>query len=208
MSVRRSKSAGAALTILAVVLLSSAPPALPQAPQQAAVQGITLELNPDQSKVNFTVDSSLHTVHGTFALKKGSTVHFDPETGKASGEITVDTSSGESGDSGRDKRMHKEILETGKYSEAIFRPRQIDGKVARNGPSDVKVEGRMTLHGGEHEVVAIVHAELSADHWTATAKFDVPYIQWGIKDPSNWLLKVKPVVNVEIDMTGSIINAK
>jgi len=31
----------------------------------------------------------------------------------------------------------------------------------------------------------------------------VPYIQWGIKDPSNWLLKVKPVVSVELEMTGS-----
>jgi polyisoprenoid-binding protein YceI len=206
--VRRWKSAGAAWAILGVALFSSAASTLAQSAQQAAIQNVPLELNPDQSKVNFTVDTTLHTVRGTFALKKGSTIHFDPETGKASGEITVDTTSGESGDSGRDKRMHKEILETGKYPDAIFRPRQIDGKVARMGASDVKVQGVMTLHGGEHEVVALVHAELTGDHWTATAKFDVPYVQWGIKDASNWLLKVKPVVNVEIDMTGLIINGK
>jgi polyisoprenoid-binding protein YceI len=206
---RHRKSATCAtLAILVVAVLSATASTLAQSPQQVAVQNITLELNPDQSKVHYTVDTTLHTVNGTFALKKGSTLHFDQETGKAGGEITVDTTSGESGDSGRDKRMHKEILETGKYPDAIFRPRQIEGQVARNGASDVKVQGVMTLHGTEHEVVALVHAELTGDHWTATAKFDVPYVQWGIKDASNWLLKVKPVVNVEIDMTGSIVNAK
>jgi len=44
---------------------------------------------------------------------------------------------------------------------------------------------------------------LSGDQWKGTAKFDVPYIQWGIKDPSNWVLKVKPLVNVEVDMRGA-----
>ena len=59
------------------------------------------------------------------------------------------------------------------------------------------------MHGTEHEIVAAVHVEMAADRWKGTAKFDVPYIQWGIKDPSNWLLKVKPVVNVELDMVGT-----
>jgi polyisoprenoid-binding protein YceI len=205
---KRRLAAYAAWAIFGVALFSSAAPTFAQSSRQTAAQAITLELNADQSKVHFTVDTTLHTVHGTFALKKGSVLHFDPETSKASGEIAVDTTTGESGDSGRDKRMHKEILETARYPDAIFHPRQIEGQVARNGASDVKIQGVITLHGTEHEVVALVNAELTGDHWTATAKFDVPYVQWGIKDASNWLLKVKPVVNIEIDMTGSISNGK
>ena len=104
--------------------------------------------------------------------------------------------------------MHKEILQTAKYPDAIFRPAQVEGKVALTGASDVKLRGVLLLHGGEHEILADVHAELAGDHWTGTAKFDVPYIQWGIKDPSNWLLKVKPVVNVELDMAGKVASAK
>jgi polyisoprenoid-binding protein YceI len=195
---------GVTTGILAVAVLLSATAAPPR--QQAAsspAREITLQLDPAQSKVHYTVDSTLHTVHGTFALKQGSAVHFDPETGKAGGEIAVYVTSGESGNSSRDERMHKEILQTQKYPDAIFRPDQVEGKVARDGPSDVKLHGVMLLHGGEHPVVALVHAELAGDHWTGIAKFDVPYIQWGIKDPSNWLLKVKPIVNVELDMVGT-----
>ncbi len=73
----------------------------------------------------------MHTVHGTFALKSG-TVHFDPETGKASGEIVVYAPSGESGNNSRDKRMHKEILETAKYPDVVFRPTQVEGKVGQS----------------------------------------------------------------------------
>ena len=189
-----------ALFGIAVLLSASAAPPTPQA-AQAVPQEVALELDPAQSKVHYKVDSTLHTVHGTFALKSGS-VHFDPESGKAGGEILVFATSGDSGNSSRDERMHKEILETAKFPDAIFRPDHIEGKVARAGASDVKLHGVIQLHGQEHEIVALVHAELAGDHWKGTAKFDVPYMQWGIKDPSNWFLKVKPVVNVELEMAG------
>jgi polyisoprenoid-binding protein YceI len=200
---------GAVCGILGIAVLLSAT-AAPPAPQstQTAVKGVTLDVDPARSKVNYIVDTSLHTVHGTFALKAGSAVHFDPGTGKASGEVAVYATSGESGNSSRDERMHKEILQTAKYPDAIFRPAQVEGKVALTGASDVKLRGVLLLHGGEHEIVADVHAEMAGDHWTGRAKFDVPYIQWGIKDPSNWLLKVKPVVNVELEMAGKAASAK
>jgi polyisoprenoid-binding protein YceI len=176
---------------------------LPQAQStQIASQNVVLVLDPAQCKVHYTVDSTLHTVHGTFNLKSG-TVHFDTETGKAGGEIVVYATSGDSGNTARDERMHKEILQTQQYPDAIFHPTQVEGKVTRTGESKVQLHGTIQLHGQEHEIVAPVQAQLTADHWTGTASFDVPYIKWGIKDPSNWLLKVKPVVHVELEMAGS-----
>lgn len=199
---------GAVSGIFGIAVILSATAALPT-PQatQAAGQEVALELDPAQSKVQYSVDSTLHKVHGTFALKSGA-VHFDPESGKAGGEVQVFATSGDSGNSSRDERMHKEILETTKYPDAVFRPDQIEGQVARSGASDVKLHGVILLHGHEHEIVAMVHAELTGDRWKGTAKFDVPYVQWGIKDPSNWLLRVKPVVNVELEMAGTAKGVK
>jgi polyisoprenoid-binding protein YceI len=192
----------AAPALRAQQALAPAPPA-----GTASNNEIQLTLEPTQSQVHWTVDSTLHTVHGTLNLK-GGVLHFDPQTGKASGEIIVFSTSGESGNSSRDARMHKEILESPKFPEVIFRPTQIEGSIRLAGPSDLKLHGTLTLHGADHPLTAQVHATLSPDHWTATAAFDVPYIAWGLKDPSNFLLRVKPVVNVNLELSGFLQASK
>lgn len=199
-----------AVSLAALVLVtcfSSATAGLLQSAKQVAPPELVLTLDPAQSTVHWTVDSTLHIVHGTFTLTRG-TVQFDPETGKASGEIVVSAPSGESGDRSRDARMHKEILESAKYPEVIFRPTQIEGQVGRSGVSDVKLHGIFSIHGSDHELVAMVHVEMSPDRWKGSCTFEVPYVAWGIKNPSNFLLKVKPVVNVGLQMLGSIQAAR
>jgi len=203
----RSIRMGAFAVLSLAFLLMAASPLPPAQANAAATSEIVLTLDPAQSKVHWTVDSTLHTVHGTFALK-GGTVHFDPQTGKAGGEIVVDAPSGESGNNSRDKRMHKEILETAKYPDVVFRPTRVDGKVGRSGTSDVKIGGVLSIHGADHDLTSLVHAEFMGDHWRGTGTFEVPYVQWGIRDPSNFLLKVKPVVKVELEMSGGIRTAK
>lgn len=188
--------------ILGVAALLTAAPAPRSQAAPSATREIVLTFEPAQTKVHYMVDSTLHTVHGTFALKSG-TLHFDPQTGKAAGAIVVNAVSGESGNPSRDARMHKEILETWKFAEATFRPTQIDGQVSLTSPSDFKVKGIFTLHGGDHEMEVQIHSEFSGNQWKGTARFDIPYIKWGIKDPSNFLLHVKPVVNIELEMSGT-----
>jgi len=165
-----------------------------------------LTLDAGQSAIHWTLDSSLHTVHGTFVLKRG-TVRFDPASGVASGEIVVDATSGNSGNDSRDKKMHREVLESAKYSEVVFRPDRVDsssGPVSAQGAWNVNIHGVFVLHGGEHEMSIPAKGEFTGDHWKGTAKFSVPFIAWGLKNPSNFLLKVNPSVDVELDMTGSL----
>jgi polyisoprenoid-binding protein YceI len=205
------RKSGVAATLatagIGIFLSASAAPPRPQATPQATAQEVLLSVDAAQSTVHYIVDSTLHTVHGTFSFKSG-TVHFDRESGKASGEIIVLASSGASGNSSRDEKMHKEVLQSDKFPEAVFRPNQIEGKVASSGSSDFKVHGTFVLRGSSHELVVPVHAELNGESWKGTGNFDVPYIQWGLKNPSNFLLKVQPIVHVEIEMAGLLKAAK
>lgn len=185
-----------------VVVLSALPQhAAPQPPASEIVLGI----DPTHSKVHWTLGSTFHTVHGTFALKKG-TVHLDPASGKAGGEIVVYATSGDSGNDSRDKKMHKEVLESGQYPDVIFRPDRVEGKITPQGTFTVQVHGIFVLHGHEHELTVPVQAELAGDRWTGSAKFSVPFIDWGLKNPSSFLLKVNHAVEIELELKGSLQN--
>jgi polyisoprenoid-binding protein YceI len=195
--------------LAAVVLVGVATPARQAATSQQGshatpvAQQIVLSVDPAKSTVHWSVESSLHTVHGTFHVKRG-TVSVDPATGKASGEIVVDATSGESGNNARDRRMRKEILESNQYSEVVFRPDRADGTIVQLGNSNLKLHGIFSLHGADHELDVSTQATLKEDQWKGTAAFAVPYVEWGLKNPSNFLLKVKPVVDVELDLAGSV----
>jgi polyisoprenoid-binding protein YceI len=178
--------------------------ALPQhaAPQPPASE-IVLRIDPAQSMVHWTLGSTVHTVHGSFSFKKG-TLQLDTSTGKASGEIIVDATSGNSGNDSRDKKMHKEVLDSGQYAQVVFRPDRVDGKITPQGAFTVQVHGLLILHGSDHELTVPVQAELAGDHWTGSAKFSVPFIDWGLKNPGNFFLKVNHAVNLELEMKGSL----
>jgi polyisoprenoid-binding protein YceI len=101
----------------------------------------------------------------------------------------------------RDRKMHKEILESERYPEISFRPDKIEGAVASQGKSSVKVHGMFNIHGVDREITVPAEVEMSAGHWTAAVHFTVPYAKWGMKNPSTLFLRVND--SVEIDLTAA-----
>jgi polyisoprenoid-binding protein YceI len=164
---------------------------------------VTLLLDPAKSSIHWSLGSTLHTVHGTFNLKRGE-MKFDPATRTASGAFVAYATSGESGNDSRDKKMHKEILESQTYPDVVFRPTKIDGTIAAQGAFTVQLHGVFVLHGSEHELIVPVQAQLTGTQWKGTAKFNVPYIAWGLKSPNTFLLKADPEVEIELDLSGSL----
>src|SRR5450432_1907668 len=85
----------------------------------ASAQEMVLKYDAAQTTAAFTLSDVLHTVQGTFQEKRGE-IHFDPASGKVSGEIVFDATSGRSGSDARDRKMHKDVLESGRYPEISF----------------------------------------------------------------------------------------
>jgi hypothetical protein len=195
--------AALALFTAAVLLSASASPPRPQTTPPAAGGVLVLSLDSAQSKVRWKLGATMHAVHGNFTFKRGD-IHCVPQTGEAGGEIVVDARSGESGNASRDNNMHKDVLESGRYAEVIFRPDHFAGKLLPAGASSVQLHGSFLLHGAEHELSVPVQAELSGDHWKGTAEFTVPYVQWGLKNPSRFLLKVNSSVTITLELAGAI----
>jgi polyisoprenoid-binding protein YceI len=164
----------------------------------------SMVIDPAQTKVEFTLGSLLHTVHGDFHLKSG-TLSFDPQSGRAHGELIVDAASGESGSPARDKRMNSSILESAKYPEITFRPDRVDGKVAPEGQSHVQLHGIFAIHGVDHEILFPILVDASAGQYNVTGTFEVPYVKWGMKNPSTLMLRVNDKVEITIQTVAHIM---
>jgi polyisoprenoid-binding protein YceI len=159
-------------------------------------QETALDIDAEHTTVEFTLGDVLHTVHGTFGFTRGN-IHFDT-TGKATGELVVDATSGNSGSEGRDKRMHSNILQSPLFHDIVFRPDHVEGKVAPQGASHVDIHGIFAIHGSEHEVTLPVDVDAADGQFKATAHFFVPYVKWGMKNPSTLLLRVSDKVELTV----------
>ncbi|MDR3674395.1 MAG: YceI family protein [Acidobacteriota bacterium] len=183
------------LLVLALLALSIASPAM--------AQEAVLELDPAQTQVSFTLGDVLHTVHGVFKLKHGI-VKFDPATGHASGMVVVDATSGDSGSHARDHKMHKDILQSAEYPEITFVPQQVQGQVLPQGDFKVQVLGTFTMHGSSHPLALVIQAHLAGEQLTADTQFTIPYVSWGLKNPSTLFLRVNDTVDIAIHAAGQI----
>src|SRR6202162_6231522 len=123
-------------------------------------QEMTLELDPANTKVEFTLSDVLHTVHGTFALKSGL-IHFNPSSGSASGLVLVDVKSGQSGNNSRDRKMHKDILQSEQYPDATFTPTKMSGAFSPQGSSEIQVDGTFRIHGSDHRITLVIPLQIS-----------------------------------------------
>jgi polyisoprenoid-binding protein YceI len=164
---------------------------------------VGVRLDPQHTNISFTLGDALHTVHGTFHLKQGS-LQLDPTSGKLSGEIVVDAKSGETGGGMRDRKMHREVLESDRYPEISFRPDRVEGTVLLRGKSSIGVHGIFSIHGSHHELTVPAEVEMTGDQWTAKMHFAVPYAKWGMKNPSTLFLKVSESVDIDLTAAGTI----
>jgi polyisoprenoid-binding protein YceI len=177
--------------------------ALAASPVTARADQRVLVLDSAASKVSFTLEATAHDVEGTMAVKSGRIV-FDPATGAASGEIALDLQSARTGNDSRDKTMQQDVLESAKFPLAVFRVEKLRGEVAPAGTSQVTLDGTLSFHGADHELSLPARVDVQNGRVKAETSFPIPYVEWGLHDPSILLLRVAKVVSVKVLAEGSL----
>ena len=160
-------------------------------------------VNPDASQVAFALAGSGHHVNGTFHVQSGS-VDLDRSGPKISGSVVVASGSGNSGDNGRDRKMNSDVLDSAHFAEVTFAPQSYQGTIAPSGDSTIQVTGTFTLHGTPHDLTVPMQIHIDGNNCTAKTHFTVPYVKWGLKDPSFFVLKVAKEVEIDLSLVGQL----
>jgi len=169
----------------------------------ALAQHQTFSVNPDACQVAFALAGSGHHVNGTFHVQSGS-IDFDRTAQTISGSVVVAAGSGNSSDQGRDKNMNSSVLDVAHFAEITFAPKSYKGTIAGAGDSSIQVTGVFTLHGTPHDLTVPMQIHIDGTSITAKGSFTVPYVQWGLKDPSIFVLKVAKEVGIDLTLAGKV----
>jgi polyisoprenoid-binding protein YceI len=101
--------------------------------------------------------------------------------------------------------MEEKFLEAHKYPEITFTATRVEGHIAPAGDSKVQVRGVFGLHGQQHEITVPAMVHIDGDQLSTTMHFEVPYQQWGVKNPSTFILRVSDKVQIDLHATGHLV---
>jgi polyisoprenoid-binding protein YceI len=166
----------------------------------AAPSGATeveILLAPEATSISFELKATMHTVHGTATLAGGAFT-FDTESGVASGEAVVDAASAGTDNPKRDKKMHGSVLLSAEHPRIVLRAERLEGVLDLTGTSAVTLVGALELLGVSHPIRVPMTVTVDGDTARVDAAFSVPYVAWGLKDPSTFVLRVGKEVPVTI----------
>jgi polyisoprenoid-binding protein YceI len=169
----------------------------------ALAQHQTFVVNPDASEVKITLKTTHELVNGSFHVQSGS-IEFDRGTPKMLGSVVILAGSGKTGNDSRDKKMNKDILKVEQYATVSFEPKTYTGAIALSGDSTIQVTGVFTLLGTPHEITIPILVHLEGTTATAKAHFVVPYVQWGLKNPSFMIWKADDDVAIDLFLAGRL----
>jgi polyisoprenoid-binding protein YceI len=169
----------------------------------AAARGAELALSPERTTITFELDSTLHRVHGTARLLP-SALRFEPDGGAVSGRIAIDAASLDTGNGLRDRHMHGKVLESERYPRIEFVPDALVVEERAASRARIALEGRLRIHGGEFSLTVPAEVSAEGDGLRVVGSFRIPYVDWGMRDPSNFVLSVDREVLVHFDALAEV----
>ena len=171
------------------------------APHPAAAAERAVAVDPAASTITFTLDTTFHEVHGTMPMS-GGTIRFDPATGVAAGTIRADAHGAQTGNDRRDKTMHAEVLESERFPAIEFRVTKVEGTLVDPGHSALRLVGVLNLHGADHPMTLEASVDSAGGVVRGEMHFPIPYVEWGMHDPSFLVVRAAKTVDVTVHVEG------
>ena len=171
-----------------------------------AADSLTLTLDPTATTIELGFGATLHSVAGTLEVREGK-IDFDPATGQANGRIVIDATSAWTGIGRRDRKMHNKILESQKYPDMVFTVERISGSLNPEGRSEIELHGILDMHGVQRPVDLLATANAKDDRVNAVGRMTIPYLEWGMADPSFFILRVEKEVRIVVKASGHLSTA-
>jgi len=84
-----------------------------------------------------------------------------------------------------------------KVAEIDFTPDHVEGTL-----SEASIHGLFGFMDKEHEMTMVVEVIPSSNGLDVTAHFVIPYVEWGMKNPSVLFLRVGDQVNNNVQARG------
>ena len=103
----------------------------------------------------------------------------------------------------RRRGLEEEDVE--EMARVLAKPRpSYTGTIAPSGDSTIQATGIFTLLGTPHPITIPILVHLAGESATAKAHFVVPYVQWGLKNPSFLIWKADNDVAIDLTLTGRL----
>jgi hypothetical protein len=170
----------------------------------AGAEQFGIVVDADRSGVEFELKATLHTVRGSAEIEEGD-LRLDPVSGTIRGRVVVSALSAETGNGSRDKKMHAKVLLSERFPTIVLRPERYAGTLELEGESSLNLVATMEIIGTRHEISMPLAVAIRDGRVIADAEFRVPYVEWGLKNPSNFALRVAKEVLVTVHLEGKLV---
>ena len=179
--------------------------ALPLSFAPAAIaQHQTFTVNPDASKVAFSLGGNAHHVDGTFHVQSGS-IDFDRtranhlRLGGCRGRQRQQRRSGP----GQEDELRRS--RRGALCRNLLCAQELSGnRCGQRAIPPSKSAAYSPLHGTPHDLTVPMQIHIDGTTLTAKTHFTIPYVKWGLKDPSIFILKVAKEVDIDLTLVGRL----
>jgi polyisoprenoid-binding protein YceI len=184
-----------------------APPTATPAPaRRFAIQPggskLTLRVNEQFANVPLPNDAVLETSAVTGQLAIGTDGRFGPDS-----KVAIDLSTLVSDDPERDEHVKDLYLETTKFRDAVFVPKELRGlpsPLPAGGPVKGQLLGDLTVHGVTKPITFEVDGTVDGGTFKGVAKTEVKITDFGMKVPTlAILLSVEDRVRTELSLVAT-----